>query len=366
MLLHSLEMVKDMFKGIGLKFWCLVVIPLVAGCCRRHCTTSVTKFGFPEEHRLDLIHEFNECCDSEFDILLLSGGGSYGAYGAGFLTGWHQTGKYPKFRVVTGVSTGALMAPHAFVGEEEDMHELRRVYTGVSDSDIYRLRNPWEALTGCDNSMYTTVPLKHLLDKCFTNKFIDRVADCGKEGRKLYVGVTCLDTGEFEAWDMTQLAANKEYELFKKVLLASAAVPIAFPPIMLKNRLYVDGGAAANIFLYEEMLDIHQKLKLKESNIKMNIYAIMNGKRGLEKMCVQPNALAVARRSLNVLLNANEKADVKTVLLMSKYNDIPFRITYIPNNVNVNLRTALDFNTVEMGKLFEIGVMEAKRKKWNQ
>lgn len=280
----SMRRVMKMFKGIGLKFWCLLVIPLVSGCCKRQCTGLVKKFGYPEEqHHLNLTQDFNECCDGKFDVLLLSGGGSYGAYGAGFLSGWQQTGHYPKFKVVTGVSTGALMAPHAFLGEAEDMVELRRVYTGVSDSDIYRFRNPWEALTGCNNSIYTTAPLKNLLDKCFPNKFIDRVAACGREGRKLYVGVACLDTGEFEAWDMTHLADTKQYDLFRKVLLASAAIPVVFPPVTLEDRLYVDGGTAANIFLYEEMLDIHQRFKLKQSDAKMNVYAIMNGKRGLKK-----------------------------------------------------------------------------------
>jgi predicted acylesterase/phospholipase RssA len=355
-----------MIKGAALKFWCLFVVPLAYGCCKRHCNGGVNKFTYPEEqHQFNLVKDLNECCDDEFNVLLISGGGSYGSYGAGFINGWHETGKFPKFSVVTGVSTGALMAPHAFVGEEQDMEDLRKVYTNVDDSSIYRFRNPWEALTGCDNSIYTTAPLKDLLDRSFPNEFIDRVAKVGATGKKLYIGVTCLDSGEFEAWDMVQLAANKEYVLFRKVLLASAAVPVAFPPITLRDRLYVDGGTAASIFLYEEMLDVHKKAK-ENNAIKMNVYAIMNYKRGLESKCVSPTALSIAVRSLNVLLNANEEADVKTVLYLSKYHGVPFRMTYIPKDHLMSFKSSLDFNTEEMRRLFRKGAEEAKRLKWNQ
>lgn len=352
------QICRDVFSTV----WSFIVVPLITGCCKRQNVVRKFTFGHAEEHKIDLENDFIECGDDNFDILLLSGGGSYGAYGTGFINGWYETGNLPKFKVVTGVSTGALMAPHTFVGEKQDMDDLRRVYTGVSDENIYRLKNPWEALTDVSTSIYTTSPLKNLLDDSFPNHFIDRVAIAGASGRKLYVGVACLNTGEFEAWDMVKLAKRKEYDLFRKILLASSAIPIVFPPVTIKDKMYVDGGTAANIFLYEEMIDIHEKIK--NSSVKMNVYAIMNGKRSVIEKCVNQNSLAIAIRSLDVLFNANEEADVKTFLCLSKYHGIPFRMTYIPKTHTMNFKSALDFNTDEMKRLFMIGENEAKRVKW--
>jgi len=67
------------------------------------------------------------------DILIVSGGGDWGAFGAGFLKGWkkvptqHPLAK-PEFDAVTGVSTGALIAPFAFLGDERSTDEIVNLY----------------------------------------------------------------------------------------------------------------------------------------------------------------------------------------------------------------------------------------------
>jgi predicted acylesterase/phospholipase RssA len=67
--------------------------------------------------------------------LVISGGGSDGAFGAGVLKGWTESGKRPVFNIVTGVSTGALIATFAFLGPTWD-HEVERFYTQVKQEQI--------------------------------------------------------------------------------------------------------------------------------------------------------------------------------------------------------------------------------------
>lgn len=190
--------------------------------------------------------------------LALSGGGANGAFGAGFLNGWSSTGRRPTFKLVTGVSTGALMAPFAFLGPSYD-DALREFYTTTSTRDIFVLGSIiTQLLVG--ESLANTEPLAALIARHVDAEFLRQIAEVHNRGRRLYIGTADLDSQVFVVWNMGLIATSNRPEaldLFRKVMLASASIPIAFPPVFFEveadgrryDEMHVDGAVGANVFL---------------------------------------------------------------------------------------------------------------------
>lgn len=169
-------------------------------------------------------------------FLAVSGGGDDGAFGAGLLLGWTAAGDRPQFKVVTGISTGALIAPFAFLGPEYD-HVLKHVYTNVTKEDIFRSRNLLAVFY--KDAMSDTTPLWRLLSQYVDQKMLDAVAAEYQKGRLLLIGTADLDSRRGVIWNMGQIAASgnpKAIHLFKSIMLASAAIPGAFPPFSSTSR----------------------------------------------------------------------------------------------------------------------------------
>jgi hypothetical protein len=190
--------------------------------------------------------------------LALSGGGANGAFGAGFLNGWTQTGKRPVFKIVTGVSTGALMAPFAFLGPKYD-RALHQFYTTTTAPDVFIAGSPLMALLRRD-SLASTAPLEALIARHVNAELLQDVADAHRHGRRLYVGTVDLDSRMFVVWNMGLIATYGTAEaadLFRHVMLASSAIPLVFPPVMFNveangkpyDEMHVDGFVGANIFM---------------------------------------------------------------------------------------------------------------------
>lgn len=180
------------------------------------------------------------------NILSLSGGGQNGAFGAGFLIGWRETGQRPQFDIVGGVSTGALLATHALLGTPADDATLEELYTGISRQDIFADRGVFGVLSGTD-SLKDTAPLRALIAKYITAETLERVAAAYDDGRLLVVGTTNVDYGQTWVWNMSLIAKAGDLELYRKVLLASASFPIVFPPVEIEGHLFVDGAARSNV-----------------------------------------------------------------------------------------------------------------------
>lgn len=185
--------------------------------------------------------------------LVLSGGGENGAFAAGLLSGWSASGRRPAFGVITGVSTGALIAPFAFIGESGDA-ALREAYTTVSAADVFEFGGSNEALTD-------TWPLKRRIEKAVTPRLLKVIAAEHAKGRRLLVATTELDTERPVLWDMGAIATigdAKALSLFRSIVLASSAVPGVFPPVSIDSttadgktiqEMHVDGGTTAPFFL---------------------------------------------------------------------------------------------------------------------
>jgi predicted acylesterase/phospholipase RssA len=169
----------------------------------------------------------------QFNILALSGGGEHGAFGAGLLIGWSETGQRPTFDIVTGISTGALMAPFAFLGPAYDQR-LKAVYT---ENSFHSLLSG-NALTGLfGEGLYSTKPLQKIVARQVDETMLADIAVAHRQGRRLFVVTTNLDAQRPVLWNMGAIATSgrpEALDLFRKVLLASASVPGVFDPIFIE------------------------------------------------------------------------------------------------------------------------------------
>lgn len=210
-----------------------------------------------------------------FNVLALSAGGEYGAYGAGFLVGWAALGNAAKpspradIQVVTGVSTGAILATHAFLGDDLGIEEI---YRAISGRKIYRERSGLEYLWA--NSLLDTAGKDKLIADGLTSSAIQRVAD--SKGRFLYIGIVDLDTGRFLRIDMVALAGTIQPkslrdDCYRAVIGASSAIPIAFPPKFVDEMMLVDGGARRHLFLTELPDDA------KKPGVVRRLYSFVHG-----------------------------------------------------------------------------------------
>ena len=182
------------------------------------------------------------------NVLSLSGGGQNGAFGAGFLIGWRESGQRPEFDIVGGVSTGALLATHALLGTPADDAQLEEMYTQITKKDIYREIGIFGLLSGAD-SLSDTAPLRALIAKHITAETLERVAAAYDDNRLLVVGTTNIDYGQTWIWNMSMIAKDGNLELYREVLLASASFPIVFPPVEIEGHLFVDGAARSNVVI---------------------------------------------------------------------------------------------------------------------
>jgi predicted acylesterase/phospholipase RssA len=296
------------------------------------------------------------------NVLSISGGGANGAYGAGVLCGWTETGSRPEFDIVTGVSTGALIAPAAFLGPSYDK-VIRDIYTNISDADIMK-RNLIEFLFGGQPSFLDTQPLRHVLKKAVTKKVLKEVAREHEKGRRLYIATTNLDTKRLVIWDMGAIAkagTPEALELFHDVMLASASIPVVFPPVMIKvkagGRLYdemhVDGSVTTQI-IGSLFLAAHGGTKDKETHI----YVIRNGKLADVPEEVPYKAWDIATAAFSTLVTWQSYGDIYRFSTLAKYERIHLYFTCIPYEFN-EPRTS-EFDLSYMRKLFYRGYRVAR------
>jgi hypothetical protein len=214
-----------------------------------------------DENRRDIAHHVQTLYERQqrdpnatLDFLLLSGGGDRGAFGTGFLLGWTTVAgptALPKFDGVSGVSAGSFIAPFAFLGTHADYETIDRLFRDPKPDWVQR-RGLFFFLP--EHSSFADVPgLVRDLRAAIDLKFAERVAQAGDGGRRvLIVQATDMDTGIGRAFDAVAAArdavAARNASLLTDILLASSAIPGAFPPREIAGRLYADGGIASNFF----------------------------------------------------------------------------------------------------------------------
>lgn len=294
-------------------------------------------------------------------FLAISGGGDKGAYSAGLLTGWTASGTRPEFKLVTGVSTGALIAPFAFLGSAYD-RVLREVYTRVAPHDVLRPRNISAAIF--DDAMADNAPLWRLVEKHVDQPLLDAIAAEYAKGRFLFVGTTNLDARLPVLWNMTKLAAShhpKALQLFRSLLIASAAIPGAFPPVLIDveangrayQEMHVDGGASAEVFLYPPSLGTRQQLQAQKTQRERSVYIIRNARIDPDWAQVERRTLSILQRAIDSLIQSQGIGDLYRIYTTAQQDGLDFNLAYIPSSFQMPHRE--EFDTVYMGALFETG-----------
>ncbi|QMW22521.1 patatin-like phospholipase family protein [Sandaracinobacteroides saxicola] len=298
--------------------------------------------------------------DKTQDILLLSGGGSDGAWGAGVLRGWSESGRRPNFDIVTGVSTGALMATLAFLGPDYD-DELGDLYTKVTDKDIYRNKGLLGALRG---AVYDRTPLENELKRTITPEVVEKVAAEHRKGRRLYVATVDLDKGVLVPWDMGRIASSSEpgkVDVYRAVLAASAAIPGVFRPVYLTADdgtpdTHVDGGTKAPVLFKPFMIDNDVPTK--------NVWVVVNSAMPLYNPSgkVGANINKLMARTISEMLRIMLERKLYQVYATARNGGATFNLSYIPDTVKET--DPLEFDPAEMARLFEAGRAAGKAGRW--
>ena len=295
------------------------------------------------------------------NYLALSGGGDNGAFGAGLLTGWTERGDRPEFNLVTGVSTGAMIAPFAFLGSDYD-YVLKRTFTEVDQKDVFIELGLTGALFG--DAFADTSPLYKLISEFITPELLQKIAyEYTQRDRWLVVATTNLDAGVPVMWNMGKLAAvgtPESLQLFRKILLASAAIPGAFPPVMIDvmadgkhyQEMNVDGGAATELFLYPTALS---EMALKEGVVSRfknrQAYIIRNARLDSDWRQVERNTLSIMGRAVDQLIQSQGGGDIYRTYLVTQRDGVHFNLAYIGPDFKVPHKK--EFDREYMNALFD-------------
>lgn len=306
----------------------------------------------------------------EINALTLSGGGSSGAFGAGILSGWSKTGTRPKFDVVTGISTGALIAPFAFLGPEYD-DQLTQAFTTISDDDIFKF-------TGLRGVLRTAAftsnePLRKMLAKYLTEDVIDRVAVEFSRGRRLLIGTTNLDADRPVIWNMGAIAASgrpDRYKLFREVIIASTSIPGVFPPIHFDvaaangktyDEMHVDGGVTTEVFL----MPAGMSLRGTGLRGKSRLYVIRNGRTMPEYSVTEASLPAIAGKAIGSLIDTQAVGDLYRLYVIAQRDGIDYNVIDIPDTFKVRSESA--FDNKFMRALYKVGYdMGSAGVKWKK
>lgn len=277
------------------------------------------------------------------NLLAISGGADDGAFGAGLLVGWSESGTRPVFDLVTGVSSGALIAPFAFLGRDHD-DQLREIFTRYGRKDIFTY-NVSNVISG--EALADDTPLTLLIEKYVDQPFLAEVARERMKGRILLIGTTNLDAQRPVLWDMGRIAMSSSPEalaLFRKILLASATLPGVFAPVRIQVRvggqnydeLHVDGGVTRQVFVAPSVFAFVPADRRPEKVGSRRLYVIRNGKIDPEWQPVNEKALSVTERSLSTLIKNQGIGDLYRIYAITRQDGIDFNLASIPGDFSVS------------------------------
>jgi predicted acylesterase/phospholipase RssA len=311
---------------------------------------------------------FSGIMNCEHTYLALSGGGPNGAFGAGLLGGWTAAGTRPEFTIVTGISTGALIAPFAFLGPKYDA-QLKEIYSLYGTDDLVKKRSRLRFMAR-NASALNVDRLKALLAKYYDEDFVNEIAAETRTGRILLIGTMNLDAGRPVTWDIGRIANSdhpNRVELIQRIILASCSIPLAFPPVFFEveangqmyDEMHVDGGIANQVFLYSANMNwagIMETLRIKGTP---NVYVIRNASWDPEWKSVKPALMPIAGRSVNSLLRTQGIGDAYRIYLEAQRDGLNFNLASIPSDFSKESKEA--FDPEMMKELYTLGYEMAKQ-----
>jgi len=294
-------------------------------------------------------------------FVAISGGGDNGAYTAGLLNGWTAAGTRPEFKLVTGISTGALIAPFAFLGPKYDA-TLKEVYTTISPKDVLVARS----LIGgfLSDAMADNAPLLALTRKSITDDFLKEVAAEYAKGRFLLVGTADLDARRPIIWDMGKIASYggpKARDLFVQLMIASASIPGGFPPAMIDvevngkhyQEMHVDGGTMAQVFAYPAGIRIRDEAATVGVTRERKLYIIRNARLDPDWAHVERSTMSIAGRAVASLIHTQGIGDLYRIYATAQRDGVDFNLSFIPATFNFPHKE--EFDNEYMRKLYDVG-----------
>lgn len=289
--------------------------------------------------------------------LALSGGGADGAFGAGLINGWTQSGNRPEFAVVTGVSIGALTAPYVFLGSRYDK-ELAEAVTGITAADVFE-----DHVT--PESLLDSWPLKRLIEKRMTRELLAEVAAEHKKGRRLLVATTNMDAGRRVIWNMGAIAArgdDKALKLFRDILLASSSIPGFFQPVAIEveangkkfQEMHLDGTIASPFFVAPEATFGPGGSGLPTKQV----YVVVNSKLTSDFAMPERNTVSILGRTIGVALVTGLRAELLVMTTAAQRLGLTLNVAYVPETFSAPAHGL--FDEKYMRALFDLGAEQAK------
>jgi predicted acylesterase/phospholipase RssA len=305
----------------------------------------------------------------EVQLLAVSGGGENGAFGAGLLCGWSEHGTRPVFELVTGVSTGALTAPFAYLGSGYDP-QLRTIYTNLTVSRVLLKRRFTAALF--DDAMTDNSPLFETISGYLTEAMLAALANSYDDGRLLLIGTSDLDAQQPVIWNIGAIAKSghpRALDTIRRILLASAAIPGAFPPTMFDvtldgiayQEMHVDGGAFAQAFLYPAAVTRQRRVRMAGGQfvVPAIAYVIRNGRLDPEWATTERSTMGIAARAIATMITASGINDVVRIYNTTHRDGIGYNLAYIGSDFTQKLPEPFDQGY--MRALFDYGYQRARR-----
>ena len=302
-----------------------------------------------------------------YSALALSGGGSHGAFGAGFLYGWSKKGDRPSFKLVTGISTGALIAPFAFLGSSHD-EQLRQVYTTVDTESIIKKLSLFRILTESE-SFTSSGPLQRLIRGNIDRNLLKDISRVHQEGRRLYIGTTHMDAQQLVVWNMgliAELDTPEALELFQNILLASASIPTAMPPVFFSvevdgevyDEMHTDGGTITQVFFHGGTMDLGRAGE--EAGIQIEngaigtLYVIRNGELDATPEQVPRNIKEISSKAMDTMIKTAALNNLFRMYVFAERDKSELLYVDIPRDFVSKAKEPFDVE--EMNKLFDIGM----------
>ena len=309
----------------------------------------------------------------ELNYLALSGGGQHGAFGAGVMNAWTDSGERPVFDAVSGISTGALIAPFAYLGPDYD-DDLEAFYTTISTDDVL-IPTIFSGVTG-GTALASTAPLRAKIEEYITPDILEKVAAEHRKGRMLFIGTTNLDVSRPVIWNMGAIAASGHpgaLQLFRDVIQASAAIPVVFPPVFIEveaggrvfDEMHVDGGVTSQVTLVSPEIPIYLTDQRIGRKIGRNLYVLVNGRIVPGPKTVPPRLFEIAPAAINSLTYAGTVADLYKIYAVVERDNMDAFFAWTPEAFVQ--QPVEGFDPVYMRKLYDYGYeLAASGKLWSR
>jgi hypothetical protein len=296
--------------------------------------------------------------------LSISGGGQWGAFGAGVLKGWSESGMRPEFEGVAAISTGAIVAPFIFLGPAYD-GTVAEIYGKYDSHDLYRSNFLSGLLWG--TALYDTKPLRKKIAQYMTPEIMAKIAAEHGKGRQLLVGTTDLDAGRPMLWDVTAIAASGHpgaLDLIRQVILASASAPVVFPPVFIDvaapdgavyDEMHVDGGATEQVTFVSPDISLADLIRQEfGKEIELQLYVIVNNDLTPAYDAVKPRIADIGGDAVSSLIRGSGTGDLYRIWAITERDHIAYNAAWAPDEVDCP-KPKEQFDPAFMKCLYEIG-----------